>query len=102
MEMVFEMRFDSNYPYNPPFLRLIRPRFAFRTGHITVGGSICMQSITRSGWIPVRTVESIFIEILFNMAEGGARLDINSSASDYSLNEAQEAFTRVARDHNWL
>lgn len=102
MEMVFEMRFDSNYPFTPPFLRVIRPRFAFRTGHITLGGSICMQSITRSGWIPVRTVESIFIEILFNMAEGGARLDINSSSYDYQLAEAQEAFNRVARDHNWL
>lgn len=102
MEIVFEMRFDSNYPYNPPFLRVIRPRFAFHTGHVTVGGSICMQSITRSGWIPVRTVESIFIEILFNMAEGGARLDINGSAVDYGFNEAQEAFRRVAQQHGWL
>ena len=101
-EIVFEMRFDSNYPFSPPFLRVIRPRFAFRTGHITVGGSICMQSITPSGWIPVRTIESIFIEILFNMAEGGARLDLNTSGVDYQLAEAQEAFTRVAKQHNWL
>ena len=101
-EIVFEMRFDSNYPFSPPFLRVIRPRFAFRTGHVTVGGSICMQSITRSGWIPVRTVESIFIEILFNMAEGGARLDVNGSAADYNFGEAQEAFKRVAREHGWL
>ena len=101
-EIVFEMRFDSNYPFSPPFLRVIRPRFAFRTGHITVGGSICMQSITPSGWIPVRTIESIFIEILFNMAEGGARLDLNTSGVDYQLAEAQEAFTRVAKQHKWL
>ena len=101
-ELVFEMRFDSNYPFTPPFLRVIRPRFAFRTGHITVGGSICMQSITPSGWIPVRTVESIFIEILFNMSEGGARLDLTCSSMDYQLAEAQEAFMRVARQHNWL
>jgi hypothetical protein len=36
-----------------------------------------MESLTPSGWIPVRTVESLFIEILFNMSEGGARLDTN-------------------------
>jgi ubiquitin-conjugating enzyme E2 Q len=100
-EIAFEMRFDSNYPFSPPFLRVIRPRFAFRTGHVTVGGSICMQSITRSGWIPVRTVESIFIEILFNMAEGGARLDLNGSISDYGFEEAKEAFNRVAQQHGW-
>jgi ubiquitin-protein ligase len=100
--MVFEVRFDSNFPFSPPFVRLVRPRFEFRTGHITIGGSICMQSLTPSGWIPVRTVESIFIEILFNMAEGGAKIDSRSPNSDYTLAEAQEAFNRVARQHNWL
>ena len=100
--LVFEVRFDAKFPFSPPFLRVIRPRFAFHTGHITVGGSICMQSITPSGWIPVRTVESIFIEILFNMGEGGARLDLGQLGMDYSLAEAQDAFQRVARQHNWI
>eukprot|EP00358_Blepharisma_japonicum_P004878 CAMPEP_0202942210 /NCGR_PEP_ID=MMETSP1395-20130829/2374_1 /ASSEMBLY_ACC=CAM_ASM_000871 /TAXON_ID=5961 /ORGANISM="Blepharisma japonicum, Strain Stock R1072" /LENGTH=344 /DNA_ID=CAMNT_0049638191 /DNA_START=1739 /DNA_END=2769 /DNA_ORIENTATION=- len=101
-EIIFEVRFDANFPFNPPFVRIVRPRFAFHTGHVTIGGSICMQSLTPSGWIPVRTVESIFIEILFNMLEGGAKLDVNQSYVDYSLGEAQEAFDRVARQHNWL
>lgn len=65
--IVFEIRFDENFPFNPPFLRIVSPRFGFHTGHVTIGGSICMQSLTPSGWIPVRTVESVFIEILFNM-----------------------------------
>mmetsp|Transcript_17020 Transcript_17020/g.30631 ORF Transcript_17020/g.30631 Transcript_17020/m.30631 type:complete len:307 (-) Transcript_17020:351-1271(-) len=98
----FEVRFDSNFPFNPPFVRVVRPRFAFHTGHVTVGGSICMQSLTPSGWIPVRTVESIFIEIMFNMSEGGARLDPSSSDLEYTLRDAQEAFNRVARHHNWI
>lgn len=100
--LVFEVRFDSNFPFSPPFVRVMRPRFEFRTGHITIGGSICMQSLTPSGWIPVRTVESIFIEILFNMAEGGAKLDSRSANVDYTMSEAQEAFNRVARQHSWL
>ena len=98
----FEVRFSHNFPFSPPFLRIVRPRFAFHTGHVTVGGSICMQSLTPSGWIPVRTVESVFIEILFNMGEGGARLDLSKLRQDYSLEEAEEAFTRVAKQHNWL
>ena len=101
-ELVFELRFDSNYPYNPPFLRVVRPRFKFRTGHITVGGSICMQSLTPSGWIPVRTIESIFIELMFNMAEGGARLELTTANLDYTMQEAKEAFDRVARQHGWI
>mmetsp|Transcript_9194 Transcript_9194/g.9152 ORF Transcript_9194/g.9152 Transcript_9194/m.9152 type:complete len:306 (-) Transcript_9194:37-954(-) len=101
-EIVFELRFDSHFPFNPPFLRVVRPRFMFRTGHVTIGGSICMESLTPSGWIPVRTVESIFVEILFNMTEGGARLDPVSANLEYSLAEAQEAFTRVAQQHRWI
>jgi ubiquitin-conjugating enzyme E2 Q len=66
-ELVFEVMFNSNFPFDPPFIRVVRPRFGFQTGHVTIGGSICMQSLTPSGWIPVRTVESVFIEILFNM-----------------------------------
>ena len=102
MVLEFEVRFGHNFPFSPPFLRIVRPRFAFHTGHVTVGGSICMQSLTPSGWIPVRTVESVFIEILFNMGEGGARLDLSRLGQDYSLEEAEEAFTRVAKQHNWL
>jgi ubiquitin-protein ligase len=98
----FEVRFDSSFPFNPPFVRVVRPRFAFHTGHVTIGGSICMQSLTPSGWIPVRTVESVFIEIMFNLSEGGARLDLTSPDIEYTLRDAQEAFNRVARQHNWL
>jgi hypothetical protein len=50
----------------------------------------------------VRTVESVFIEILFNMQEGGASLDFNQAGRDYTMAEAEEAFNRVARQHNWL
>jgi ubiquitin-conjugating enzyme E2 Q len=101
-EIVFEIRFDENFPFNPPFLRVVRPRFGFHTGHVTIGGSICMESLTPSGWIPVRTVESVFIEILFNMCEGGARLDSTNAHVDYTLEEAKAAFERVARQHGWL
>ena len=61
-----------------------------------------MESLTPSGWIPVRTVESIFVEILYNIGEGGARLEVINSGVDYTLGEAKEAFTRVARQHNWI
>jgi len=77
------MKFPKDYPMNPPFVRVIRPRFKFltgsysnmlvlsilytlacayknlsaSTGHITIGGSICMQMLTRSGWSPSNDIE---------------------------------------------
>jgi hypothetical protein len=35
-------------------VRAIRPRFAFHTGHVTVGGSICIELLTSSGWCAAR------------------------------------------------
>jgi len=48
----------------PPFVRIIRPRFRFLTGHITVGGSICLQVLTVSGWSPSNDIEVYFINSL--------------------------------------
>ena len=29
----------------------------FVSGHVTIGGSICMQMLTRSGWSPSNDIE---------------------------------------------
>jgi len=100
-EIVFESRFDTNYPRTPPFLRVVSPRFAFHTGHITIGGSICTESLTRTGWTPTRTLESVLVEVISNMMVGNARLDGRQMGYDYTLGEAQEAFNRVSRQHGW-
>jgi len=60
----FEMTFPENFPFEPPFIRVIKPKFAFRTGHVTIGGSICMESITPAGWSSARSIEGIFMEII--------------------------------------
>jgi ubiquitin-conjugating enzyme E2 Q len=48
--VVMEMRFGPDYPMSPPFVRVIRPRFlGFQVGgggHVTAGGSICMEVST--------------------------------------------------------
>ena len=34
-EVVFDVTFPSSYPFEPPFVRVLRPRFQFHTGWIT-------------------------------------------------------------------
>lgn len=58
-----EMIFPTDYPLAPPFLRVLRPRFKFLTGHITIGGSICMQLLTTGGWSPANTIESVIVQV---------------------------------------
>lgn len=99
--MVFEIRFNGNYPSEPPFIRIVRPRIALRSGHVTVGGSICAEGLTKDGWNQQRSVENVLVEVFVNLAAGDASLDIAGSKWDYMLCEAQEAFRRSAATHGW-
>jgi len=100
--ILLELRFSKDYPFAPPFVRVVRPRFAFRTGHVTVGGSICMELLTNSGWNSTNDIESIIIQIRAEMTGGGARLDQGMSNNyEYSEHEAWDAFFRAASTHGW-
>ena len=76
----------------------MRPKFKFLTGHVTVGGSICMELLTNSGWRSTNDIESILIQIRAEMSEGGARVE---SDGTYSESEAWSAFYRAASNHGW-
>lgn len=98
--IVLHITFPSTYPFNPPFCRIIRPRFAFHTGHVTIGGSICTELLTNKGWTSANTVEAVVVSIRAQFLEGGARLDIHNK-SDYTEQEAKEAFNRMVQTHGW-
>lgn len=100
-----EMEFPPNYPFEPPFLRVIRPRFQFRAGRVTIGGSICSELLVPEGWNPTFDIESIIETIRQQITEpkSGARID-HTNTRDYSKEEATMAFERVAqyhRQHGW-
>lgn len=61
--VVLEIRFPPDFPWEPPFIRVVSPRFGFRTGHVTVGGSICMELLTASGWSPAYALESVLVQV---------------------------------------
>lgn len=100
--VVMDVQFPDTYPMSPPFIRVVRPRFQMHTGHITIGGSVCMQLLTPSGWLPSVSLENVFVSIRSEMIEGGGHLDLENSGRDYSMGEAREAFNRVARRYGWL
>ncbi|XP_071958129.1 uncharacterized protein [Antedon mediterranea] len=96
-----EMTFPPGYPMEPPFLRVVKPRFKFLTGHVTIGGSICMELLTRSGWSPTNDIESILVQVRAEiMSDSNARLDSNPN-TEYSEKEAQNAFKRMTQKYGW-
>lgn len=96
-----EFILPPNYPFEPPFVRLLNPRFQFMTGHITSGGSICMELLTNQGWTQTTTMQKILLIIKMNMLDGGARLDPSNHHTPYGMEEARSAYNRMLRSHGW-
>lgn len=105
--VVLELRFPNDFPMNPPFVRVIRPRFlefaAGGGGHVTAGGAICMELLSNSGWSPVTSIESVLLQVrlaLSTTEPRPARL-ARGSRRDYGIGEAVAAFRRACLSHGW-
>lgn len=96
-----EILFPEMYPMKPPFIRIVYPRFEFRTGHITLGGSICIELLTNNGWAPIYSIENLIIHIRSLIVEGEGTLDKKNYNKRYSLEEAKQAYTRMLLSHGW-
>ena len=111
--VVLELRFTDNYPYSPPFIRVIQPRFLDFVqgggGHVTAGGAICMELLTNSGWNPASTIDSVLLQVRVELTstDPPARLastrsrGFHGTSNTYGWREAMEAYKRACRAHNW-
>lgn len=100
-----EMVFPDEYPFQPPFIRVVSPRFQTRSGHVTCGGALCMMVLTTTGWSSALSIESLLLMVRSTMIEGGARIELPArhiqKANEYSEREARDSFHRVALSHGW-
>ena len=106
-KITLRIRFPTDFPHSVPFLRVVRPRFVWHTGHVTIGGSLCTELLTPSGWRPM-TVHALLLTVCEMLRDGAARIQVVSDIHcarplvDYDEREAQEAYERVARFHGWI
>lgn len=112
--IVLEMRFTNSFPFSPPFIRVVKPRFLpFNQGgggHVTEGGAICMELLTNSGWSAVTSMEAVLLQVQLAMGdeERPARLlgvgkykGSGGGAECYGVGEAVAAYERACRAHGW-
>jgi len=69
-----EMSFPDQYPFAPPFVRVVRPRFKRQTGFV-MNGALCMELLTADGWNPVNDIESVIVSIRSLLVVGDGRLE---------------------------
>ncbi len=116
--IVLEIRYGASYPMEPPFVRVIRPRFLpFMQGgggHVTAGGALCMELLTNSGWSAVSTIESVLLQVrmaimsadpkparLIHMGQELTGPLKGWGDTDYGVVEAVDAYERACKMHGW-
>ena len=92
--------FPPTYPFHPPFVRVVQPRFILHTGRITIGGSLCTDVLTMESWSPIYQIEPLMVNIISEIQNGKPRIDF-SNPNPYTLEEAKSAYIRVADFHHW-
>ncbi|CAF2640258.1 unnamed protein product [Rotaria sp. Silwood2] len=94
--ILLSLSFNDNYPFAPPFVRVIRPII---TGGHVYSGAICMELLTRQGWSSAYSVESLLFQIVATLCKAGARIDLSSLNESFSLQRAQQAFRHISTVH---
>jgi ubiquitin-protein ligase len=106
-DIKLRIEFSEEYPYHPPFIHILYPEFETGTAHVTSDGAICMESLTRSGWSQLTSMENLLIQIKDVLVSGNGRIKVSSTFSRYfnnaiyDTNKAKESFNRVAKAHGW-
>ncbi|OHS98164.1 Ubiquitin-conjugating enzyme family protein [Tritrichomonas foetus] len=95
-----QVTFPPDYPNIPPFVRVVQPRFMFHTGRVTIGGSLCTDILTLESWNPMYDIQGLMVNVTAEILNGKPRIDFSNN-SPYSLEEAKQAYLRVAHDHGW-
>ncbi|KAF9007058.1 hypothetical protein BDQ17DRAFT_1351337 [Cyathus striatus] len=105
--LIFEIRFPPTFPIAPPFFRILTPRFLpfihGGGGHVTGGGSICMDLLTADGWLPSYSIPAVLLQIklaISNLDPRPARLAKNWD-QPYHVSEALAGYKRAAATHGW-
>lgn len=96
------MSFPNDYPFAPPFVRVVKPRFVDKTSRVMRGGCVCSEVLTSDGWNPIFDIAAIIETVRLHLLEcpGGVtpRVDFDCT-DDYSEEEARAMFRVVEAHH---
>jgi ubiquitin-protein ligase len=101
-DIEMELLFPESYPFNPPFVRVIKPRFKHLTGNISRFGAVCNMILSPKFWSPACSIETLLITIKSQVIEGDGRIDPVNYNTPYGLKEAEDSFINIMRGHGWL
>jgi len=89
-----EMTFPNDYPFEPPGVRVVRPRFKRQTGFV-MHGALCMELLTKDGWNPINDIESVIVSIRSLMVVGDGRLQAATEMPEKKRKELLEEHAKA-------
>jgi ubiquitin-conjugating enzyme E2 Q len=113
--------FSPDYPFDPPFVRVVSPFLI--GGYVFSGGAICMELLTKDGWSPSYTIETVCLQLSATIVRGKGRVfsehekeadddltaeekaileafkDKKGSRPQYSFESARRNFKHIERSH---
>lgn len=100
--ILFNLSFPDNFPFNPPFVRVVSPRI--ENGYVMDGGAICMELLTPGGWSSAYTIEAVVMQLGATLVAGHARLSKGKRYrifGDVAFNkqEAMDSFRNIVETH---
>ncbi|CAM1320523.1 UBE2QL1 (predicted) [Pycnogonum litorale] len=94
--IVLNLTFPENFPFSPPFMRVVRPRI--HKGFVMDGGAICMELLTPHGWSSAYTIEALIIQFAASVVKGHGRI-IRKSNKDFNKRLAEASFYSLVSTH---
>lgn len=88
-EVTIEMIFPKEYPAEPPFARVVKPRVKSISGNVLEGGAFSTKLLTSSGWKPTTRVKHL-INLFKTMLEED-EFEITGK-TEYDIGDAKKGF----------
>lgn len=99
-EIELELKFGNDYPFSPPFIRVVKPIFVQLTGHLTLHGAICHEILSNKGWVPVCSIEMLIQLVICEIGEDG-RIDMTNYNNSYNYEECKKSFEQMILAQGW-
>lgn len=96
----FGITFHDDFPFSPPFVRVVAPEFVPQTGHVLQGGGLCTKMLSDDEWRPTTQVSSLIDSILHLINEGKPQIQ-KFNRNTYTETLARESYRRSKAKYGW-
>ncbi|PIN93863.1 hypothetical protein COU54_01420 [Candidatus Pacearchaeota archaeon CG10_big_fil_rev_8_21_14_0_10_31_24] len=100
-EVTFEFYFPQDYPFQPPKVRVITPRFTRGKSYIIEGGAICIDTFTPKNWSAVFGIETCLYSVISLLNQDDLENAIEEGT--YSDSEGEASLKKIKLYHpSWF